>query len=217
MPLQTSSLAQRPAAFGQAAVYCSMSVLLLCAGCGSAPTETPGTAQADPSPVVSEAMKLDVPPDARAAAASALGAGVEVVAYGDLARNGHDQAFAVNRLAQSPGADSSAIEFTRAAILQRDDARWVEVLRCDEYLKNPAGFLTPAADAPVNGWQVVINRPAKGIELTFSPLAAPASAFPVAILVRWNAAAKRYQSLDESREHFVSEVASLEPPHSPLR
>jgi hypothetical protein len=192
-------------------------VLLLFNGCGSAPKEPTGVAQAAPNPAASEPAKLDVPSDAQAAATSALGAGVEIVAYGDLASNGHDQAFAVNRLAQSPGGDSSAIQFTRAAILQRDGARWVELLRCDEYLKNPAGFLTASADAPVDGWQVVISRPPRGIELTFSPLAAPASAFPEAILVRWNAAVKRYQSLDESREHFVSEVASLEPPRSPLR
>ncbi len=217
MPLQTSNSTPRSAAFAQTAVYCSVGVLLLFSGCGYAPKESTSVAQAAANPAASEPAKLDVPTDAQAAAASALGAGGEIVAYGDLAPNGHDQAFAVNRLGEFPGGDSSAIKFTRAAILQRDGARWVELLRCDEYLKNPAGFLIAAADAPVNGWQVVINRPPKGIELTFSPLAAHAPAFPGAILVRWNAATNRYQSLDESREHFVSEVASLEPPRSPLR
>ena len=147
-----------------------------------------------------------------------LGSGAEVAALGDLAHNGQEQALVVNRLAVGLGGGVSGVPFTRAAVLQRDGARWTEVLRCDEYLKNPMGFLDRAAKAPVTGWSVVINadRPS-GPGLYFTPLATPSSPGMRTIAVRWNPRAKRYQAVDGISEHFLDEAASLEPAPAELR
>ena len=86
-------------------------------------------------------------------AEAALGKQAEILARGDLARNGLEQVLVVNRLLEASSsraeaaANSAPIFVTRAAVLEKMDGKWSEVLLCDEHLKNPNGYLggSPAA------------------------------------------------------------------------
>jgi hypothetical protein len=185
-----------------------------------------------------EAVKENANPDTigmtdetQSEAEEALGKQAEILAHGDLARNGLEQLLVVNRFARAPrgGAgteDSQAIFVTRAAVLEKSNGKWTEILRCDEYLKNSKGYLGGSFAARVTGWQLEFMTDAKqGLELKFTPansgagrkgtgMGEPANQ---TVVVRWNAQAKRYQSLDASHEGYLSEAPSLEIPHSILR
>jgi hypothetical protein len=192
------------------------------AGCNSAqPREAAGET---PTPGVANAAE-----EMRNAAEAALGKQAEVLAHGNLARNDLEQLLVINRFAaaQPAGVDNSASIFiTRADILQKNNGRWTEVLRCDEHLKNPNGYLGGSPAARVSGWRLEFNQDSKqGLELKFTPAnfeaggqesgtGEPASQ---SIVVRWNIRAKRYQSLGASQERYLSEAPTLETPHSILR
>jgi hypothetical protein len=164
-------------------------------------------------------------------AEAALGKQAEVLAQGNLARNGLEQVLAVNRLAHvrtsDAGASSpTAIMIVRAAILEKRGAKWSEVLRCDEHLKNPKGYLAGSPVARVNGWRLEYSQDAAwGLELKFTPApmhddaqgAGSNESQGPAVAVRWNAKAKRYQSLDQSHKMYLNEVPTLETPHSILK
>lgn len=149
-----------------------------------------------------------------------LGSGAEVLASGNLAGNRQRQAILVNRLAKtSPGA-ASRVLFRRAAVVEQHGARWNEVLRCDEYLKNPKGFLGGTPMAPVTAWQLQLgSRSADGKvgELDFTPVPAEGAGSLPTIVVRWNPKSDRYQSFDAATSRFLDEAASLETPKSELR
>lgn len=192
-------------------------------GCQSAQQTPPAEAAAPP------AAPAAVPETQRVAEA-VLGKEAEVVAHGDLARNGLEQLLVVNRFEKGARGDvvpgnSSAMFVTRAVIVEKDDGRWAEVLRCDEHLKNPRGYLGGSPAAPVTGWRLEFTPGTdRGLELRFTPAGAGkqrASGEPEAggrtIAVRWNAKAKRYQSLDQSHKGYLGEVPTLETPQSILR
>jgi hypothetical protein len=159
-----------------------------------------------------------------------LGKQAEVVAHGDLARNGLEQLLVVNRFGKAApegvGPEHlSRIFIMRAAILEKNNDKWAEVLRCDEHLKNPSGYLGGSPAAPVTGWLLEIKRdPQQGLELRFTPAEAgqqqplhPGESGNETISVRWNTTAKRYQSLDPSHERYLGEAPTLEIPRSILR
>jgi hypothetical protein len=159
-----------------------------------------------------------------------LGQEAEVVAHGDLARNGLEQLLVVNQFGKAaregvePG-NPSGIFITRAAVLEKNNGKWAEVLRCDEHLKNPSGYLGGSPAAPITGWLLELKPdPQQGLELRFTPAEAgrqrasyPGVSGNETISVRWNARAKRYQSFDRSHERYLGEVPTLEPPQSILR
>jgi hypothetical protein len=179
-------------------VACTVALL---GGCKAPGISAKGESSAPPA----------VPAEVQSLGEMALGPTAEVFSFGDLAGNGHQQAVIMNRL---PEASHTAISFSRAAILQKDEAKWVEVLRCDEYLKNPKGFLESNR---VTGWQLQIPTSAHGAPamLYFKPLktdgAKPASTIPVG----WNPKVGRYQVIAGGR--FIDEIATLETPVLRLR
>ena len=166
-----------------------------------------------------------VPAEVQAVAETALGSGTEVLASGDLAHNGHLQVLAANRPGgvqkQSNEEPGSAIMVSRAVVLEQESGRWHEVLRCDEYLKNPKGFLEGAPHTPVTGWQIRVDRQSKqsgdeARDFYFTPLQSGKPATSETVVVRWNPKAGRYQSRDKNGL-FLGENASLEIPGSQLR
>ncbi len=184
--------------------------LTLVVGCSE---PAPRTTDAPPKP-----RTPAVPPEIEAVAKSVLGSEAEVLVFGDLAHTGREQVLVVNRLAKTPTGMVPGTLVTRAVVVENDGGKWKEILRCDEHLKNPNGFLGATPIAPVNGWRLQFEQNAgKGLLLFFTPLAQPGGGHIPTIGVRWNPQVKRYQSLDRNFEHFLGELASLEKFHSPLR
>jgi hypothetical protein len=194
----------------------------LLVGCKSAQPTTPTEAAA--------AASVTAAPESHQIAEAVLGRQAEVIAHGDLARNGSEQLLVVNRFdstarAKVQPADSSAIFVTRAVIVEKNDGKWTELLRCDEHLKNTRGYLAGAPAAPVTGWRLVVNPDTdQGLELQFAPAepregssSSNAEAGGRTISVRWNTKTKRYQSLDQSHKGFLGELPTLETPQSILR
>lgn len=153
------------------------------------------------------------PPEVDQVAQKLFGSDTEVIAYGDLAKNGKQEALIVNRVKKPPDDLAPGTLVTRAAIIENDGAgHWKEVLLCDEHLTNPSGYLGGIPLAPVDGWRIQSEQdPKKGLTLYFTPLQKPAGGYQEIIGVRWNPEVKRYQSLDRSYEHFLTEVHSLDP------
>jgi hypothetical protein len=199
-------------------------VVLLLAGCQSGPqSATPegGTA----AEAVTE--------ESRGVADASLGKQSEILAHGDLALNGREQLLVVNRSrAGGPKSKDAAgpapIFITRAAVLEKNDGRWSEILRCDEHLKNPSGYLGGIPRTRFTGWQLIYSQdPAAGLEMKFAPVETPVAASAnsgegaaqgrATFDVRWNKNTKRYQSFDQSHERYLSELPSLETPESSLR
>jgi hypothetical protein len=196
---------------------------LLLASCNSAQQTTPAEAAAPPAgaEMIAETQQV---------ADAVLGKQAEILAHGDLARNGSEQLLVVNRLGKAahgavePG-DSSEIFVTRAVIVEKDNGKWAEVLRGDEHLKNPNGYLGGVPAAPVTGWRLDLKPDSdQGLELRFTPAETgevrSSDAVGMgshAIVIQWNKKAKRYQSLDQSHKGFLGEVPTLETPQSILR
>jgi hypothetical protein len=201
-------------------------VALGLAGCHSAQ-------QAAPTEITETPQPADLPDEARGAADAALGKQAEILAQGNLALNGREQILVVNRFSKEAaagagGAKPSAIFVTRAAILEKNDGKWSEVLLCDEHLKNPNGYLGGSPAGRVAGWRLEYRQDAtEGLEMKFTPAerfdavsanADQSSEEKYAVFdVRWNKIAKRYQSFDQSHERYLSEVPSLETPQSILK
>jgi hypothetical protein len=196
-------------------------VAFLMAGCKSAQQTTPAEAAAPPAAAAV--------PESQQVADAALGKQAEIAAHGDLARNGSEQLLVVNRFEKAARGDTdpknpSAIFVTRAVIVEKDDGKWAEVLRCDEHLKNPRGYLGGSPAARVTGWRLELKPDTgQGLELRFTPAAAGEDRSSDAvetgrtIAVRWNTRVKRYQSLDQSHKGYLGEVPALETPQSILR
>jgi hypothetical protein len=197
-------------------------VALLLVGCKSARQTTPAEAAAPPAAPAAV-------PEIQQVAEVVLGKQAEILAQGDLARNGSEQLLVVNRFEKAASGavgqeDPSPIFVTRAVIVQKDDGKWTEELRCDEHLKNPRGYLGGSPAIPVTGWRLELKPDTgQGLELRFTPAAAGEERSSVAvetgrtIAVRWNTKTKRYQSLDQSHTGYLGEVPALETPQSILR
>ena len=159
-----------------------------------------------------------VPDEIQKAAETALGSETEVLLYGDLAKNGSRQILAVNRIKATPQVTMPGTVITRGVILENTGGTWKEILRCDEHLENPKGFLGNIPLAPVNGWRVQYEQDnEKGLLLYFTPAANPKGARMLPVEVRWNAKVKRYQSMDRNFENFLYELPALETPESQVR
>ena len=188
------------------------------------------TAQQSKSPEETRTAAAAAAQEIQRVADAVLGKQAEVVAHGDLARNGLEQLLVVNRFGKAaregvgPG-NPSGMFITRAAILEKNNDKWSEVLRCDEHLKNPSGYLGGAPAVSVTGWLLELKPdPQQGLELRFTPAEAgqerpsyPGESGNETIVVRWNTTAKRYQSLDRSYERYLGEAPTLETPRSILR
>jgi hypothetical protein len=196
-------------------------IAITAAACGNTPqsaskpetASTPASASA-PAATASPA----VPDDIQKAAEKSLGAETDVLLFGDLSMNGQQQALAVNKVKALPPGMTRGNAIVRAVILEKDGNTWKEILRCDEHLENPKGFLGGTPLAPVNGWRMQSEQDAtKGLLLYFTPLTAPKGGYAVPVEVRWNPKAKRYQSMDRTFENFLGELPALETPESQVR
>jgi hypothetical protein len=171
-----------------------------------------------PKPAAQAEIKPAVPGEVQSAAEALLGSETQVLAFGDLAKTGKQQFLAANVVPKTPKHDVPGTIVTRAVVAENDNGKWIEVLRCDEYLKNSKGFLGLTPLNPVTGWRLQFEQNAeKGLQLYFTPVQIKGDAHVLPIGVRWNPATKRYQSLDRNYEHFLFEAASLETARSTLR
>jgi hypothetical protein len=159
-----------------------------------------------------------VPEEIQDAAKALLGSDAQVLLYGDLAKTGKQQVLVANVVPNTPKSVVAGTVVTRAVVAENDDGKWVELFRCDEYLKNPKGFLALTPLQAMTGWKLQYeNGPTQGMSLYFTPLKAGTSERTLPIAVRWNPETKRYQSMDYSYTNFLLEGASLDHPRSTLR
>jgi len=196
---------------------CTLSIAFFAGGGCNAP-DPPGRIEAQSQP--GHDATPAVPPEIEAVATAALGSGARVLSFGDLAHSGRQQVLAANGPTASSNTERG-FRFTRAAVLEQVGSKWVEVLLCDEYLKNPSGFLAGGPRQPVTSWRLEFGGDSRdhSHDLLFTPLeASGAVSRPMStVSVRWNPSAKRYQSIDPQNDHFLEEAPSLETPVSPLR
>jgi len=195
----------------RATLGASLVAMTLLAGCSS---EAPKpAAQAETKPVEPP------PPDSdQAAAQTLLGSEAQVLLFGDLAKTGKEQILAANVVPNTPKSTVAGTVVTRAVIAENDNGKWVELMRADEHLKNPKGYLGLTPLQAVGGWKLQYeNSSSSGMSLYFTPIKQGSNEKTLPIAVKWNPATKRYQSMDLTYEHFLSEAPSLENPRSMLR
>ena len=181
----------------------------------SAPVESTKT---DAAKAKADDAKPTVPPDIQTAAEIALGTETQVLAFGDLAKNGKRQIFAVNRLKSTPQGVMPGTLVSRAVVLEDNGGKWKEVFRADEHLQNPKGYLAGTPLAPVPAWRLQYEQhDDKGLQMYFTPLAKPAGGYIETIGIRWNPELKLYESLDRSYVHFLGETKNLETPESQVK
>ena len=182
------------------------------AGCGE---DTP-----PPKPAAEEkAPALSVPEEVQSAANALLGKETTVLLVGDLAKNGHQEFLAANVVPKTPKNNNiPGTIVTRAVVAENQDGKWMEIFRCDEYLKNAKGYLPGTPLSGITGWRLAYDQdPEKGLALYFTPLQGSTESHQLPIGIRWNPGVKRYQSLDRSYEHFLTEAPSLQNARSSLR
>jgi hypothetical protein len=189
-----------------------MAATVILTGCGSEAPKPAATADTKPA-------EPAVPQEFKDAAQAMLGSEAQVLVFGDLAKTGKQQVLAANVVPNTPKSIVAGTVVTRAVVAEKgDDGKWVELMRADEYLKNPKGFLGLTPLQAVTGWKLQYEQSAvKGITMYFTPLKAGSNEKTLPIAVLWNPEAKRYQSLDLHYEKFLSEAPSLQSPRSTLR
>ena len=196
----------------QRSLFLFLAASVWAAGCGSeAPKPAPQAESKPAEPAVPEEMTD--------AAHALLGSDAQVLLFGELAQNGKQQFVAANVVPNTPKSKVAGTVVTRAVIAENDDGKWVEILRVDEYLKNPKGFLGLTPLQAVTGWKFQHEQSEVKKELTlyFTPIKADTNERTLPIAVKWNPKVNRYQSLDLHYENFLTEAPSLESPRSMLR
>lgn len=181
-------------------------------GCGSEGAKPAAEAE-------KKAAEPVVPEEMQDAAHALLGSEAQVLLFGDLAKTGKQEVLAANVVPNTPKTVVAGTVVTRAVIAEKqEDGKWVELMRADEHLKNVKGFLGQTPLVAVTGWKLQYEQSAeKGMTVYFTPIKAGTNERTLPIAVAWNPAAKRYQSMDLSYQHFLGEAASLENPRSTLR
>ncbi|HKM83598.1 MAG TPA: hypothetical protein VJY15_21880 [Candidatus Acidoferrum sp.] len=163
-------------------------------------------------------QKPAIPEEVLDATKSLLGSAAQVLLYGDLAKTGKQQLLAANVVPNTPKSTVAGLVVTRAVIAENEDGKWVELVRCDEHLKNAKGYLALTPLQAVSGWRLQYENSAEqGLSLYLTPVQAGTSGRTLPVAVRWNPETKRYQSMDYSYTHFLSESPTLESPRSSLR
>jgi hypothetical protein len=188
-----------------------LSLAIFLGGCGSdtsKPAAQAATKPADPA----------VPEEIQLAATALLGSESQVLAFGDLAKNGKQEFLVANVVPKTPTNNLPGTIVTRVVVAENADGKWAEILRCDEHLKNQKGFLGLTPLMPVTGWRLQYEQSEiRGLELYFTPLKGTTDSHVLPIGVRWNPDTKRYQSLDRTYEHFLLESPSIQDARSVLR
>jgi len=202
----------RPMWRGIPAIWLAAALLVLVGGCGSSPP-SPSAQQEQAKPAGPA-----IPPEIQDAADKLLGSETQVLLFGDLAKTGKQEFLAANIVPKTPKNDIVGTIVTRAVIAEKEGDSWDEIFRCDEYLKNKNGYLGLTPIEPITGWRLQYEQdPKKGLMLYLTPVKGTADAHVLPIGVEWNPEAKRYQSLDRTYEHFLSESPNLSNVRSMLR
>jgi hypothetical protein len=188
-----------------------LSLAIFLGGCGvDAPKPAPQAETKPPEPAI--------PDEIQGAAKALLGSQTQVLAFGDLAKNGKQEFLAANVVPKTPTNNLPGTIVTRVVVAENTDGKWTELLRCDEHLKNQKGFMGLTPLTAVTGWRLQFEQnEEKGLQLYFTPLLGTNDSHVLPIGVRWNPTTKRYQSLDRTYEHFLLESASLQDARSTLR
>jgi hypothetical protein len=217
LPSWAEAHSPRPNAFKVTGPYLSYSLSILGAlcfltGCGQEAPKPEAAAEAKPA-------EPAVPEEIQSAAHSLLGTESTVLLFGDLAKTGKQQFLVANVVPRTPKNTDPGTVVTRAVIAENQDGQWSEILRVDEHLKNSKGYLGSTPLTPITGWRLQYEQDAeKGLQLYFTPIKGTGDSHVLPIGVRWNPAAKRYQSLNPTFEHFLGESPSLgDTPRSRLR
>ena len=189
----------------------ALSLAIFLSGCGSDASKPASQAATKPAePAVPEEIQL--------AATSLLGSESQVLAFGDLAKNGKQEFLVANVVPKTPTNNLPGTIVTRVVVAENTEGKWEEVLRCDEHLKNQKGYLGLTPLVPITGWRLQYEQSEiKGLELYFTPLKGNTDSHVLPIGVRWNPETKRYQSLDRTYEHFLLESPSIQDARSVLR
>ena len=187
-----------------------LTLTLALAACDWQPTKPVGAEKKPADPAVPEELQD--------AGKALLGSDAQVLLFGDLAQNGQQEILVANVLPNTPKSVIAGTVVTRAVIAENQDGKWVELMRCDEYLKNTKGYLGLTPLLPVTGWKLQYETsPDKRMSLYFTPVKTGSTERTLPIAVKWNPATKRYQSMDQSYQTFLGEAATLENPRSTLR
>jgi len=188
-----------------------LSCSLLLASCGATPkvAEEPAAKPAEPA----------IPADIQSAAEGSLGSETAVLAYGDLAKTGSLQILIANVVPKTPKENITGMIVSRAAIVEKhQNGQWVQILLCDEHLKNSKGYLGLTPVEPVGAWRIQHEQdPVTGLTVYFTPVKGMPDPHVLPIAVRWNSKTKRYQSLDRSYQQFLLEAPALSTAQSRLR
>lgn len=189
-----------------------LAAALACVSCGSSQPE------AKSEPVQAAPAAPQVPDNIQKAAENDLGSEAEVLVWGDLAKTGKTQVLVINRLKVMPKTAAPGILLSRASVIEDDSGKWKEIFRCDEHLANSKGYLGRQPIAAVGSWRLQYEQDAqKGLQMYFTPLNQPAGGYIETLGVRWNPEVKRYETLDSSYQHFLTEQPTLEIPTLPGR
>ena len=183
------------------------------AGCGDSPSSN--------SAVQSQAKPTGpaIPDEIQQAANKLLGSETQVLVFGDLANNGKQQFLAANVLPKTPKNTIPGTVVSRATIAEKEeDGQWLEIFHCDEHLKNTKGYLALTPLEAVSSWRLQYEQdPDKGLQLYLTAVKLGSAQHVLPIGIRWNVATRRYQSMDQSYQHFLNEAPTLEDPRSVLR
>ncbi len=188
-------------------------VMAITGGCGGETPKPKSEAVVETKPA-----EPAIPEDIQAAAKLLLGSDAQVLLFGDLAKTGKQQFLAANVVPKTPKNNIPGTVVTRAVVAEEDGDKFTELLRCDEHLKNPKGYLGATPLDSITGWRLQYEQnEEKGLQIYFTPLKVNGNTHVLPIGVRWNPATKRYQSLDATYEHFLKESAALGDERSTLR
>src|SRR5215475_12651153 len=178
---------------------------LVWTGCENKPAAGPNA-----SPAAEKPAEPAVPPEIQSAAEGSLGSETTVLAYGDLAKTGAQQILIANVLPKTPKDNITGIIVSRAAIVENQKDRWMQIFLCDEYLKNSKGYLGMTPIEPVSAWRIQHEQdPVKGLTVYLTPVKGISDSHVLPIAVQWNPKTKRYQSLDRSYQQFLLESPAL--------
>jgi hypothetical protein len=203
--------AARRRGFGFILILATVLPGMLAQGCGDSPSPTPAAETKPAAPAI--------PDEIQQAANRLLGSETQVLLFGDLANNGKQQFLAANVLPKTPTNTIPGMTVSRATIAEKqNDGQWLELFHCDEHLKNTKGYLALTPLESVSSWRLQYEQDAmKGLQLYLTAVKIGTSQHVLPIGVRWNDATQRYQSLDQSYQHFLNEAPSLDSPRSVLR
>jgi len=114
----------------------------------------------------SEAGRAAVPEDTQSAADSLLGKETTVLLFRRPGKKWQAAILAANVVPKSSKNNLPGTIVTRAVVAANEDGKWMEILRCDEHLKNQKGFLPGTPIGGVTGWRWLSSKIPKKLPCT---------------------------------------------------